>query len=212
MIFAHVQVQRHTNTSDPISISKLYHQLDMKTSFSSSLLPSCIIENDQQLMASYGSNWGFPGGSVVKSPSSNWGDAAGRSPGRGNGNSPQYSCLENPMDRGAWWATVHGVTESQTQLTDRARTHGWFKLHQLSSSSMVWPIQISKRPRQVARMIPLNTGESGAQKLIRKLPHLSTTQCRDQCSFQAHLTSKHLFFYPLPPRQISLTIIPKGTC
>ena len=36
--------------------------------------------------------------------------------GEGNGNPLQYSCLENPMDRGDWWATVHGVTESQTQL------------------------------------------------------------------------------------------------
>ena len=40
----------------------------------------------------------------------------GRSPGVGNGNPLQYSCLENPMDRGAWWAMVHGVAESQTQL------------------------------------------------------------------------------------------------
>ena len=38
----------------------------------------------------------------------------GRTPGEGNGNPLQYSCLENPMDRGAWWATVHGVTESDT--------------------------------------------------------------------------------------------------
>ena len=41
---------------------------------------------------------------------------SGRFPGGGHGNPLQYSCLENPMDRGAWWATVHGVTESQTQL------------------------------------------------------------------------------------------------
>ena len=39
---------------------------------------------------------------------------SGRSPGEGNGNPLQYSCLENPMDRGAWQATVHGVTESDT--------------------------------------------------------------------------------------------------
>jgi len=39
---------------------------------------------------------------------------SGRSPGDGNGNPLQYSCLENPMDRGAWWATVHRVTESHT--------------------------------------------------------------------------------------------------
>ena len=40
----------------------------------------------------------------------------GRSPGEGNGSLPQYSCWENPMDRGAWWAIVHRVTESQTGL------------------------------------------------------------------------------------------------
>ena len=42
----------------------------------------------------------------------------GRSTGEGNGNPLQYSCLEDPMDRGAWWATVHGVTESRTRLSD----------------------------------------------------------------------------------------------
>ena len=42
----------------------------------------------------------------------------GRSAGEGNGNPLQYSCLENLKDRGAWWATVHGVTRSQTQLSD----------------------------------------------------------------------------------------------
>ena len=42
----------------------------------------------------------------------------GRAPGGGNGYPLQYSCLENPMDRGTWWATAHGVAESQTQLSD----------------------------------------------------------------------------------------------
>ena len=46
----------------------------------------------------------------------------GRSPGEGNGNPLQYSCLENPMDRGAWRATVHGVAESRTRLNDQ-HTH-----------------------------------------------------------------------------------------
>ena len=41
----------------------------------------------------------------------------GRSPGEGNGNPLQYSCLENSMDRGAWWATVHGIAKSWTQLS-----------------------------------------------------------------------------------------------
>ena len=42
----------------------------------------------------------------------------GTSPGEGNGNPLQYSCLENPMDGGAWWSTVHGVAKSQTRLSD----------------------------------------------------------------------------------------------
>ena len=58
---------------------------------------------------------------MVKNPPANAGDTGsipglGRPPGGGNGNPLQYSCLENPMDRGAWWATVHGVSKSRTQL------------------------------------------------------------------------------------------------
>ena len=49
--------------------------------------------------------------------------ASGRSPGGGNGNSLQYSCQDNPTDRGAWWATVHKVTKCQTRLNDLAYTH-----------------------------------------------------------------------------------------
>ena len=65
---------------------------------------------------------GFQGGSVVKNLPANAGDAnsilgLGRSPGEENGNPYQYSCLENPMDRGAWWATVHGVAKSRTRLS-----------------------------------------------------------------------------------------------
>ena len=46
---------------------------------------------------------------------------SGRSPRQGNGNPLQYSCLGNPMDKGAWWTTVHGVAESQTGLSRRVR-------------------------------------------------------------------------------------------
>ena len=61
---------------------------------------------------------------VAKNPPANAGDmrdmglipGSGRSPGGGNDNPLQYSCLENPMDRGVWQATVHRVTKSQTQL------------------------------------------------------------------------------------------------
>ena len=59
---------------------------------------------------------------MVKNPPANAGytgdldsiPGLGRSPGEGNGNPRQYSCLGNPMDRGAWWATIHGVTELDT--------------------------------------------------------------------------------------------------
>ena len=58
---------------------------------------------------------GFPGGSVAKNPPANTGDAGsipglGRSPGGGNGNPLQYSCLGNPVERGTWQPTVHGFT------------------------------------------------------------------------------------------------------
>ena len=47
----------------------------------------------------------------------------GRSSGVGNGNPLQYSCLGNPMDRGAWWATVHGIAKSWTRVSTQAHTH-----------------------------------------------------------------------------------------
>ena len=73
-----------------------------------------------------GFSWGkpdFPGGSDVKECACNAGDLGsipglGRSPGQGNGNPLQYSCLENPMDKGAWRETVLVVAESQTQVSD----------------------------------------------------------------------------------------------
>ena len=62
---------------------------------------------------------GFPGGSVVKNLPANAGDVrdlgsipgSGKSPGEGNGNPLRYSCLGNPMERGTWQATIHGVTK-----------------------------------------------------------------------------------------------------
>ena len=61
---------------------------------------------------------------MVKNPPANSGDirdtglipGSGRCPGEENGNPLQYSCLDNPLDRGPWWAIVHGVKKSQTQL------------------------------------------------------------------------------------------------
>ena len=66
---------------------------------------------------------GFPHSSVGKESACDAGDPGlipglGRFPGKGNGNPLQYSCMENPMDGGAWWATVHGVAKSRTRLSD----------------------------------------------------------------------------------------------
>ena len=81
----------------------------------------------------------FPGGSDGKASAYNAGDPGSvpeleRSPGEGNGNPLWYSCLENPMDRGAWQATVHGVAKSQTQLSNFTLTiNSW-----LNSSIQNW--------------------------------------------------------------------------
>ena len=69
---------------------------------------------------------GFPGVLMVKNPPANAGDIGdmgsipglGKSPGGGHGDPLQYSCLENPHGRGAWWATVHGVAKSPTRQSN----------------------------------------------------------------------------------------------
>ena len=87
------------------------------------------------------------GGSVVKNPPANARHlrnggsvpGLGRTPGEGNSNPLHYSCLENPMDRGAWWVTVHRVTKSQAQLSDWARMHAcpWSSRRRITPAT-VW--------------------------------------------------------------------------
>ena len=86
---------------------------------------------------------GFPGDSTVKNlpamqETQETGSVpgSGRSPGGGHGNPLQYSCLETPMDRGAWWATVHGVARSQTRLKDLS-VHACKYLYALVSIRLV---------------------------------------------------------------------------
>ena len=74
-------------------------------------------------LGSYEEDLGFPGGSAGKESACNARDPGlipglGRSPGKGNGNSLQFSCLENSMDRGAWQTTIHGIVKSRTRLSD----------------------------------------------------------------------------------------------
>ena len=83
-------------------------------------------EKRAQNIAYNSSQGGFPGGSAVENPPANAGDVglildfpgSGKYPREGNGKPLQYSCLGNPMDRGAWFDTVHGVGKSQTYLSN----------------------------------------------------------------------------------------------
>ena len=89
---------------------------------------------------------GFPGGTVVKNLLPSAGDTrdtglipgSGRYLGGGNGNPLQYSCLEKSLDRGAWGATDHGATKSQTQLRDWAHHSMWLSLKFVIGPFVFW--------------------------------------------------------------------------
>ena len=90
-----------------------------------SVVPSKYLSVSHILSYCIFSQLGFPSGSNGKEPSCNVRDpcsipGSGRSSGEGNGNPLQYSCLQNPMDRGAWWAIVHEMAKSQTRLSNTA--------------------------------------------------------------------------------------------
>ena len=97
---------------------------------------------------------GFPGGSDGKVSAYHAGDpgsilGSGRSPGERNGNPLQHSCLENPMDGGAWWAAVHGVARSPTRPSDFTFTfhfHAWEKEMATHSSTLAWKIPWTQEP------------------------------------------------------------------
>ena len=98
--------------------------------------------------------WDFPDGSVGEESTCNAGDlrstpGLGRSTGEGNDNPLQHSCLENPMDGGAWWAAVHGVAKSQTGLSDFPFTfhfHALEKEMATHSSILAWRIAWTEEP------------------------------------------------------------------
>ena len=98
-------------------------------------------------LSKYSKTQGFPGDSVSKESTCNAGDCnardsslipgSGRSPGEGNGNPLQYSCLGNPMDRGGWQATLHGVTKD-LDMTDH--THTYHTCYRKPSFQVISPI------------------------------------------------------------------------
>ena len=117
---------------------------------------------------------GFPDGSDSKESTCSTGDlhsipGSRRSPREGNGNSLQYSCLENPMDRGAWWATVHGVTQSQTWLKQLSM-YAWAPTRVpgapcWSAQKNLWIISRNKdhrfleMPVNISGSLPLSVGQ-----------------------------------------------------
>ena len=107
---------------------------------------------------------GFPGDSVVKNPPANAEDTGdsglipglGRSPGGGNANSLQYSCLGNPMDRGAWRATVHRVAKSRTRPSTGTYGSEAGRVTRFGKRAFACVIKDMemKRPSQITRMGP----------------------------------------------------------
>ena len=96
--------------------------------------------------------------------------ALGRPPGEGNGNPLQHSCLGNPMDRGAWWATDRGVPKNQTRLSTHA-IQSWVKIQEnvtLSSRSWYW----------ASRILPWLEKKNLEKGIWKKKPLASTLKCK----------------------------------
>ena len=98
--------------------------------------------------------WGFPGGSDGKASAYNAGDlgwipGSGISPGEGNGNPLQYSNLENPMDGGAWWATVHGVARVGHDWVTSLHFIHYIHIYKLTSTNIEYSLhsQLFSRTR-----------------------------------------------------------------
>ena len=116
--------------------------------------------------------WGFPDGSVVQNSPADAGDMgsrSGRFPGEGNGNSPQYSCLGNPMNRRTWQATVCGVPKSHTQLSLHANI--------INISDFIWYPFFSKNsfPKMESKCLQWEIGFHRALKwssLVTKAEHI----------------------------------------
>ena len=146
MIQLYIYIHAHTHTSI------LFQLLFSYRSLQNIIILSEVsqTEEDKYRMISVVCGWASQVVLVVKNPPANAGDVRGMgsilglggSPGGGHGNSLQYSCLENPMDRGAWWATVHRVTVGH-DWRDLACTSGymwnlrkWYKWTYLQNRPM----------------------------------------------------------------------------
>ena len=124
---------------------------------------------------------------LVKNPPADAGDlreagslsGSGRSPGEGNGNLLQYSCLENPVDRGVWWATAYGVAKSRTRLKWLSTKHAQWRIIKLGrghlEKSQIWATEISLFACRVWTALLF-------------LCDLTPEMHREQCSLQVRVT------------------------
>ena len=125
----------------------------------------------------------FSGGSVIKNLPVNAGDTGstpglGKSPGERNNSPLLYSCLENPMDRGAWWTTVHGVAKSRTQLSNWACAHTSIDLESILS-------EVSQKENEKYQVILLIGGIQSVTQRNLFLRQKQTHRCREQtCDYQ----------------------------
>ena len=120
--FNFCQVYRPQTVSPSSSLKKIINEIEHFLWLAQSVEHETPNLSFMGLSLTLGDVFGFPGGSDGKESACNAGNldlipGLRRSPREGNGYPLQYSCLENSMDRGAWGATVHGVTKSQTQLS-----------------------------------------------------------------------------------------------
>ena len=118
-----------------------------------------FLEIDSTRIPSYVQHGGFPGGSDSKESACNAGDlglilGSGRCPGEGNGNPLQYSCLQNFMDQGARWATVHSTAKSRTRLSD-THTHVQHDYYKPIHCGIVLKQKFGNSPRVQQEGIPL---------------------------------------------------------
>ena len=108
---------------------------------------------------------GFPGSSDGKASAYNAEDLgsipmSGRSPGEGNGNPLQYSCLENPVDRGAWWAAAHRVTKSRARLSDFTSLH-------FTSLPASWEVCVQVKKQQLEPDMEQQTGSTLEKEYVK---------------------------------------------
>ena len=139
---------------------------------------------------------------MVKNPPANTGDTvsvlgSGRSPGEGNSNPLQYSCLKNPMNDGAWQATVYGVTKSQTWLKDWGHILSFYLCLRHYQIFLVWLLHLHTpvhtftyvRTGYSAKKCWWNLPEIRNQSTKKPISSISKTYSSPSPSFQSLLTS-----------------------